>query len=58
MCVLFSGPGLRQVLLQGLSQDDERRQRGQDPDQGEVHRPDHTSIQVQRGLAKVRDREK
>ena len=30
------GAGLRQVELQGLRQDDERRLRGQDQDQGEV----------------------
>merc|ERR1712213_64923 len=46
-------PGLRQVLVQRLRQDDERRERGEDQDQGEVRCPDHSGLQVPGSLAEV-----
>jgi hypothetical protein len=51
--IVCSGSGLRQVVLPRLREDDERCQRGQDPDQRKVHRPDHARFQMQRSLAQV-----
>jgi hypothetical protein len=51
--IVCSGPGLRQVVLPRLRENDERCQRGQDPDQRKVHRPDHAGFQMQRSLAQV-----